>query len=399
MPNVPSRPRRSVRRPTLSPLLYLLAAFASLPAAAEAPMTLRELPYGSLVAPQPNRVTSDGTVYGADMGTGNTLRWLPGGEAEDLGGGPTFNVINIHPVVSPDGGMIIANYMRQDGDLFVSNPRMYEGIFGWAIMPGMTQISSLAMGVSADGSQVAGYGGDPDLAFLPWQWNADTGQQMLPIPTDMDSGEAWGVSNDGRVAAGFVSRMATDEWGWPMRLSFGARWVEGKIELLQDADGHPLGQVVACSIDCRVLIGGGYGGEPTSHANRGRAWYWTEAEGAVYLDTSALPAGAMAPYYAMAISADGSVIVGTYTIETETPFGIVRANRPFRWTRGGGAECLIERIAADGHAFGGDGWDLVANSVSTDGSHVLLNGMDAEYVLHSALLTFDRDGLFADGFD
>ncbi|HUD41045.1 MAG TPA: hypothetical protein VMR06_03510 [Dokdonella sp.] len=397
------RPPFPACRP-VSPAIAVLACALALglagTAAAEAPLLLRELPYAGLGAPQPSRVTGDGTVYGADMTSGNTLRWLPdAAAAEDLGGGPTFGLINVTPLANPDGSTVVANYMREDGKLLVSNPRVYEGIFGWTILSGMDQISSLAMGLSRDGSQVVGYGGDPDLPFQPWQWDADRGQRMLPVPAGMDGGEAWAASDDGRIVGGHVSVLGTDEWGWPTRYLYGARWVDGAIELLEDGGGHTLGQVVACNADCTVLIGGGYGGEPDPHPDRGRAWYWTEAEGAVYLDTSGLPAGAMAPYYAMAISADGAVIVGTYTEQTETPFGIVVVNKPFRWTREGGAESLIERIAAAGYAFGGEGWELVANSVSTDGRHVLLNGMDADYALHGAVLTFDRDGLFADGFD
>jgi hypothetical protein len=363
-------------------------------------VSLRELPYGSFVAPQPSTVTRDGTVIGVDMSTGSTLRWLPGQAPENLGGGPTFNVINITPVVNPDGSAIVANYMRMDGDSMVSNPRIWEGIFGWAILPGMQAISSLAMGISADGSQVVGYGGDPEIDFHPWTWNEDTGQHMLPIPVTATGGEAWGTSNDGRIVAGFVSRVGTDQWGWPRRIRYGARWVDGQIQLLQDNDGHALGQVVACTNDCSILIGGGYGGEPTAqNPNSGRAWYWTESEGAVYLDTSGLPAGAVPPYYAMGVSEDGSVIIGTYTVETETPIGVTLSNRPFRWTRDGGAKCLIERMTSAGISFGGDGWDLVPNSVSPDGRMILLNGQDPDYQLRSGVLTLIRDGIFSNGFE
>jgi hypothetical protein len=391
--------RRRLRLNWLFPVLF--AAVHPGPAAPAEPViaTLRELPYGTFAAPQPSAVTAEGTVIGADNATGNTLRWRPGEAPEDLGGGPTFSVVNVTPVVNADGSVIVANYMSQEGDAMLSLPRLWEGTFGWSIVPDMQTLSTLAMGISADGQQLAGYGGDPAENFQPWQWSAELGQRMLPVPATMDGGEAWVVANGGHVAAGFVYRLGTDEWGWPLRFRFGARWVDGQLELLEDANGHALGQAVACNADGTVLVGGGIGGDEAPHADSGRAWYWTAAEGAVYLDTSGLPAGAKAPYYAMDVSADGRVIVGTYTIETETPLGIVQTTRPFRWTREGGAKCLIELMAEHGIPFGGDGWSLVPNSMSADGRTILLNGADADYALHSAVLTLTEDGIFGDGFD
>lgn len=380
-------------------LLPLLLATAPGTASSAETATLRELSHGAFAAPQPSAVTSDGTVIGADAATGNTLRWRPGAEPEDLGGGPTFSVINVTPVVNPDGSAIVANYMSSDGDLMLSMPRLWEGTFGWSIVPDMQTLSTLAMGISADGTQLVGYGGDPSTNFQPWQWNADAGQRVLPVPATMDGGEAWAVADNGEVAAGFVYRVGTDAGGWPQRWRFGARWVEGQLDLLEDANGHALGQAVACNADCSIVVGGGFGGDGAAHADSGRAWYWSAGEGVVYLDTSGLPAGATTPYYAMDISADGSAIVGTYSMDTQTPLGTVRTTRPFRWTRQGGAKCLIELMQEQGIPFGGDGWSLVPSSISADGRMILLNGQDADYALHSGVLTLVQERIFSDGFE
>lgn len=379
-------------------LVLIAAGYAGL-APAQLVATLRELPHGAAAAPQPSAVTRDGTVFGLDASSGNTLRWKPGQEPEDLGGGPSFMLINVMPVVSPDGSVVVSNYMNFGEETTVTMPRVWEGDFGWSILPDMYATSSaMAIGISADGTQLAGTGADGEVN-RPWRWNYETGQQLLPVPATMSDGEGWAVSNDGRVVAGFVSRTGTEGGGWPRRYRFAARWSDGQIQLLEDADGHPLGQAVVCNADCSIVAGGGEGGDSAPHANSGRAWYWSEAEGAVYLDTSGLPDGAMAPYYAMDMSGDGSVVVGTYTIQVETPFGVMLETRPFRWTREGGAKCLIELMEEQGLPFGGDGWNLVPVSISVDGRTILLNGQDADSQLRSAVLTLVEDRILKDGFD
>lgn len=382
-------------------LLAIMLAAASYagPASAQWVATLRELPHGTAAAPQPSAVTGDGTVFGLDASTGNTLRWRPGQEPEDLGGGPSFMLINVMPVVSPDGRVVVSNYMNAGEGTTVLVPRIWEGDFGWSILPDMYATpSAMAIGISADGTQLAGTGGD-GAGNRPWHWSYEAGQQLLPVPATMSDGEAWAVSNDGRVVAGFVSRTGTDGGGWPRRYRFAARWSDGQIQLLEDADGHPLGQAVVCNADCSVVAGGGEGGDSAPHANSGRAWYWSEAEGAVYLDTSGLPAGATAPYYAMDMSGDGRVVVGTYTVQVQTPFGVMLETRPFRWTREGGAQCLIELMSEQGLPFGGDGWNLVPVSISPDGRTILLNGQDADSQLRSAVLGLVEDRILQDGFD
>lgn len=388
------------RRYPLFAVVLAAAAYAG-PAPAERVASLRELPRGSASAPQPAALTADGTVFGLDGPEGNLLRWRPGQPPENLGGGPAFMLINVMPVVSPDGSMVVSNYMNLGEETTSILPRRWEGeSLGWSILPDMFATrSASAIGVSADGNQLVGTGDEDGTGNRPWRWSYETGQQLLPITATTNGGEAWGVSDDGRVVVGFVSRTGTDSGGWPTRYDFGARWSDGQIQLLQDAAGHPLGQAVVCNADCSIVAGGGKGGDSAPHADSGRAWYWTEAEGAVYLDTSGLPAGAMAPYYAMDMSGDGSVIVGTYSIEVETPFGVSLDTRPFRWTRQGGAKCLIELMAEQGIPFGGDGWNLVPNSISKDGRSILLNGQDADSNLRSGVLTLVEDRLFSDGFD
>lgn len=269
---------------------------------------------------------------------------------------------------------------------------------GWQPLSGLTLETSLPFGISADGRQVVGAGGTSGSDFQPWQWNEVDGQIPLPVPAEHDGGEAWVVSNDGRIAAGFVFQRYTDEWGWPLTYYYGSRWLDGGWQPPSDSNGHALGQAVAGTADGSILVGGGAGGQ-ASHPQADHAWYWSEAEGAAYLDPSTLPPDAQPPYYAIDVSGDGRHIVGSCTVHIESDFGVIRVNKPFLWHADTGMRSLTALKAAHGIHFGGDGWDLVANSISADGTRILLNGMDEDYQVRSAVLNLLPERIFADGFE
>lgn len=371
----------------------------------DAIVTLHELPQGEFSPVHPSNIAADGTVVGisfASIGevSDQIVRWPAGGEPESLGGGPSFALINITPVMSADGSVIVnPHFLELDDDPFVvSVPMSWRDGDGWQPLAGLSLETSLPFGISADGSHVVGAGGDSGAAFHPWIWSSAQGQVLLPIPADRDSGEAWAVSDDGRIATGFVTLRDTDEWGWPITYQFGSRWVDGVWQALTDSDGHPLGQAVACTADCSIVVGGGAGGD-SSHLLADRAWYWNEVTGAVYLDPSTLPPTAQPPFYAIDVSDDGSTIVGTYFTFHEDPFGTVRRTQPFVWHADTGMRSLTELMAAHDIDFGGEGWELVANSISGDGTRILLNGMDDDFQVRSAVLSIRSDVIFADGFE
>lgn len=398
-------------RPNHTPAIVCAAviAAATMPAAAgdaaQQLLSLRELPQGEFRPVHPSSIATDGSVIGVSFASiddvdGNVIRWRSGGEPENLGGGPSYALINITPVMSDDGAVIATPHLFEldQEPFFISVPLALRDETGWQPLSGLTLETSLPFGISANGSHITGAGGESGSAFQPWLWNQVHGQVVLPVPADRDGGEAWAASNDGRIAAGFVFQRDTDEWGWPITFYYGSRWLEGSWQPLTDGDGHALGQAVACTADCSILVGGGAGGQ-ASHPRADHAWYWTEAGGGVYLDPSNLPPEALPPYYAIDISGDGSRIVGTYTTHVETEFGIIRVDKPFLWQTDTGMRSLGEMMAAHDIDFGGDGWELVANSISADGTRILLNGLDEDYQVRSAVLTIQTETIFADGFE
>lgn len=110
--------------------------------------------------------------------------------------------------VSADGSVIVG-----DGEIRVlepgqENPRTRDRAFRWTAASGMVSLgiledvgSSLAEGVSADGTVVVGRSAtsDGDRAF---RWTEETGMVNLGILTGTDRSRARGVSADGRVVVG-----------------------------------------------------------------------------------------------------------------------------------------------------------------------------------------------------
>lgn len=368
-------------------------------------VSLYPLPQGPFTPVHPSNIASDGSVVGISFtslgdASDQIVRWPAGGEPESLGGGPSFALINITPVMSADGSVIVNPHFLEldDEPHVVSVPMAWRDGEGWQPLPNLSLETSLPFGISADGSHVVGAGRDSGTPSSPWIWSEAEGQIALPIPANRDGGEAWAVADDGGIAAGFVTLHDTDEWGWPLTYRFGSRWVDGTWQALTDHDGNPLGQAVACTADCSILVGGGTAGDG-SHPFADHAWYWSEATGAVYLDPSTLPSGAQPPYHAIDVSDDGSHIVGTYYTFHDDPFGTVRRAQPFLWNAETGMRSLNQVMADHDIDFGGDGWELVANSISGDGTRILLNGMDGDFQVRSAVLTINIETIFRNGFE
>lgn len=359
-------------------------------------VSFHELPQERFRPVHPSSIARDGTIVGISFAEGNeVVRWRPGQPPEGLGGGPGVSTINITPAISLDGTTIVRP--KTDFETIETTAMRWRDDSGWQAIDGAFLAISVPVGISEDGSHVVGYGLRDvlDPHFQPWVWSEDGGQRLLPVPVDRPSGEAWAISSDGRIVAGHVYYEENSGVNWPVTWRFACRWVDGVLEPLLDAEGWPLGQAVACNSDCSVIVGGGYGGDSLDRPAVGRAWYWTEATGGVYLDVASLPAGARAPHHAMAVSEDGRVIVGTYTMHVPGPLGtIIQHSKPFLWHADTGMHDLTTLMAEHGIVFGGDGWELVPSAITPDGKRIVLNGMDPEPAVRSGVLVVD-DGAAA----
>jgi len=353
-------------------------------------VTLTELPvpdgYGTAGV---SNVADDGSVVGMVWPDALVVRWPATGDPEILGGGMTFTLENIMPLVSKDGSLIATTgYFPIDNGKRAA-PEVWMGGTDWMELANLTLGDASPYGMSYDGQTLVGgafpaEGDTTGVQQYPWIWTANAGQVALGMIDGTDWGEAWAVSNDGTVAAGFFNDAPGDFTRW------GARWDHGTPQWILDADGQHVGQAIGCNHDCSIIVGAG------RDTDSPLAWRWTEANGVEYLD----PVGGADPgatYYAFESSDDGTTIVGSY-YTIDPLLGAV--NRGFLWTPADHTEDMSSFLALYGIDYGDDFSDLVVNSITSDGKTMLINGADPDYMRKRAVVRIvPDDEIYADGFD
>jgi probable HAF family extracellular repeat protein len=258
-----------------------------------------------------------------------------------------------------------------DGSTIVGESSSASGTqaFRWTEAGGMVglgdlaggEFESVAHGVSADGSVVVGSGrsaasGAGREAF---RWTSSGGMAGLG---DLDGGRfdsvAFGVSADGSVVVG----SGQVSFAGSVSASSAFRWssADGLVGIGPDSPFGPalpnLSVAYGVSADGLTIAGRFSAPDPFQDAKAGR---WTEAGG---WSSYPGPSGSDAGGQAMAVSADGSVLVGS--VNAPSP---AVSNNAFRWEQGGGAAFLHE-VPDDGTSpFG----NTIASAVSADGSIVV----------------------------
>jgi len=140
-----------------------------------------------------------------DFGTWRPTRWLADGSEHLLEPDPTNFSEAIH--VNQDGSVVVgelekhAFYWTED-----------EGIVDLGLVPGVSGTLSRAVGVSADGTAIVGWGGSPPVALHGFLWTAEDGMRNLnQIVADagIDLGarfisHATAISADGNTIVGAI---------------------------------------------------------------------------------------------------------------------------------------------------------------------------------------------------
>lgn len=234
-----------------------------------------------------------------------------------------------------------------------TEPKLWIDGSGVLPLPGQIFARALVRGGSTDARCLVGTGrfemgyGEP---IVPWRWTEEYGQQELPTHEDVGGGTATPLacSSDASIVIG---NQLLDENGW--RQDFAIRWVgDAEPEFLYDSEGARLRFAQACNADCSLIVGGDQVYRYPDHPNFREPWYWTEAQGAVYLG---MPSDArlvgIAPVTAWDVSRDGSMIVGGYAIEH--PDGST-GSRGYVWTEWTGMQSIPELL--DSVATDAAGW-------------------------------------------
>lgn len=167
------------------------------------------------------------------------------------------------------------------------------------------------------------------------RWTEANGLEALTELPGATSSGARDVSRDGSVIVGLVTGLA------------GAfRWTEttGMEDIGDIAGGAEISSASAVSADGSVVVG-------TGHSGIVEAFRWTRTEGMTGLGTL----GGFPASEAFDVSADGSVVVG-YSVSSS-------GREAFRWTEAEGMVGLGD--------LPGDPFDSIATAVSADGSVVV----------------------------
>ena len=234
---------------------------------------------------------------------------------------------------------------------------------------------SRAVGVSSDGTYVAGYSGGGPAGQRAFRWSATGGFELFGQP---NSTTPYGISGDGSTVVGQGDSYPTSGGAF--------RWSSGAIQII----GGSGWVATAANSDASVIVGA------TGSGNR-QAVRWVNG--------SQQTLGSLAPgasSTALAVTSDGLTVVG----EAATSFA--GGQVAFRWT-GGGMQSL--GTLAGGNAswatgISGDGAAIVGASTATEGLRAFLwtaaGGMESLGVMaigsYSSATAISADGRVVVGF-
>ena len=281
--------------------------------------------------------------------------------------------------LSADGSVVVGTC---PSEVFGSARTGEQEAFSWTEAEGLVRLEypagvdavwAAALGVSADGSCVAGAFSDQQGRGHAFEWTNDNGMDILTTPSDTQVSEATAVSLDGYVVAGWrtagntSSAASTEAFRWTR--------VDGLNDLgilTDDAES----EATAASGDGTVIVGVSRSAAATDDGAYSEAFLWEQLDGLSGL-------GILPGYVnsrANAVSADGSVVVGScftedYELSVDRVAGDAEA---FIWDAERGMRTLTNVLAED-YDVNLTGWRLFeAVGISADGCTIVGNGINPD---------------------
>lgn len=357
---MPRTPRSCIERALAATLLVAAAASQCSAQLCGSMESLGRLPGGS--GSNATGVSADGSIV---VGTASNptagqraWRWERATGLRDLGtlGGMTASAT----AVSADGSTVVGRSINAWGYDYASMWIACDTSLSLGtITGGQVGGFSEALGVSADGTVVVGMTTlDASLNYGPFRWDAISGMQSVGL--GLHSGEAHAVSADGRVVVG---RSDSRAFRWTFE--------EGAIDLGM-LPGYDSAIARAVSADGSVIVGSV---SKQSAPDAEQAFRWTAESGMQSLGSLAGSAHSAA----RGVSSDGSVIVGrAHNVSASS-------GRAFRWTATSGMQDLgslgtpavAYAVSADGTVVVGSSssvafrWQAIENAADYDGDYFL----------------------------
>jgi probable HAF family extracellular repeat protein len=292
----------------------------------------------------------------------------PGAALALLFGASAGAQVSFRGVGAPSGtDSTLAYGISADGSVVVGSARSGQDTFAfrWTLAGGAVDIGSLpnmtvngASAVSGDGTIVVGASGDGQMLFEGFRWTEKTGVVGLgDLPGGIYFSNAISISADG---ATIVGHSASHDGPTPVEAF---RWTIGDGMIAMGMlPGGGYSSANACSSNGTIIVG-----DATDENFVFQAFRWTQSGGMVSLGQ--LPGGVQSQ--AFDTSSDGTVIVGTGLI-VDQDFNVFA--RAYRWTSGTGMEDLGQLPAIDPDFGPGTGGNAYA--VSPDGKIVVGDAID-----------------------
>jgi probable HAF family extracellular repeat protein len=331
--------RRKIRRSAgLIVALTLVGAVWTCPAWADLFQPLGDLP-GDTFMSKANGVSADGSVVvghsDADFGTGGqpeAFSWTALGGMIGLGDIPGGAAGSAAYGASADGSVVVG-WSDTDLGSYFETPGCYTS-GAWSVL---AAVRGEAYGVSADGTVIVGR--TVTTSGDAFRWTSASGFVVLPS----GSAGARGVSANGSIVVGHNDGEAVLWNAANERVNLGIS-----------------GQANAADSDASVIVG---------HATAGDAFRWTSS-GIEHLGDFA---GGLFNSEALAVSADGSIVVGYGTVAKE---GGGSRHEAFLWDATDGMQHLYDLLVADPDLAG---WTLTdATGISANGRIIVGYGINPD---------------------
>jgi uncharacterized membrane protein len=313
-------------------------------------------------------ITNDGLIIGrygsSDAGGFVARRTLDDSDWEILPG-QQHGAGGSRPRISLDGSTIVAGTRTSDGMLHATV--LWDAEQGWRELSETVFERYVYRAASRDLTRVVGTGRNAGThAQSPWIWDAQSGQVELPLTEEITNFYPNGAASDGETVIGIMIR----PWpGGPIdRRDAAVRWVKGgELHHIHDEFGYELGYAKDCNADCSVVVGMDQAEHDPDHPHFRQAWIWRKDGQVTYMSApaNAISNSTIPPATPLAISADGTIVVGVALLDL--------GNRGFIWTQNTGLITFPELF--DEIGLGDSNWrHMSATAISPDGSKILIHG-------------------------
>jgi probable HAF family extracellular repeat protein len=246
-------------------------------------------------------ISANNLVVVGGMSGGGGFYWTPTS-------GVIFNGGLVAEGVSGDGRTIVGIAQDNGG---IAQAGIWIARTEWQLLGSFSPTAASCSGslssaydVSRYGQVIVGFAYDGCALAHAFRWTASTGMKDLGSSVQGKASLASGVSGDGQVVVGYQESATGPRQG--------ARWLNGREELIPGADGY-VGQARAANIDGSIVVG------QVCHPTLGddqSAWMWTALGGTKCLPAPAkitVPGPGVGPpilVQANATSDDGQVVGG-----------------------------------------------------------------------------------------